>query len=939
MSATGAVGREELLARAWKQLRDDHSVVVTGPAGAGKSTVLDALARRAADAGDRVLRCAPVEAETGLPFLALIDLLAGLDGDPAWAQLTPSWQASLAAVRHGAVPPGDQAQQLVIRLAARQLCRVVARRRPLLLVIDDLQWLDPASEQVLAFIARRVGDAPVRALVSQRSASAAAAGTVAAAPLTADPDRPDGALASPHAPPVCPPPVHQLSLPPLSLAVLRELLIDQLGVVPPPATLRRIHATSAGNPLFALELVRALARLPQPPAPEEPLPVPDRLRGLMRERLTAVPAATQQTLLLVAAAARPTGALLRLAGRRHASAHLATAAELGIVEVSHGGVVRFTHPLLAATVYGDAPPTRRKQAHAQLAAAVTDPIERARHRARAAHGPDEAVARSLIRAAQVARRRGAPAVAAELAQAAADRTPQPARAGDRILRAAADALAAGLCDQARHLAESVLANATAPRQRVAAWLVVLDATSQALPHAEPLLAQALADAGDRPRLQAQIRVRAVTKALMEGELPRALAEADRCAQLAETAQDQDTLLRVLCMRAVAELSMGRAEVAATIGRAQQLAGELPHPPTYHGPRHLLARSYLHQDRFEEARAELTPLIAQAEAAGQVEDLAALLRNLAEVELRAGRCRPALAAAHRSLQLVEDADLSTGPVLSVAALAEAVGGDPDRARALAERGVALASADGDQFSLSRNLHALGLATLMTGETSTAVAALRRVAQIEARMGELDPTLFRWHADHVEALVADQELTEAAAALATFRPPASRLRRRSVLAALARAEAWSLLAQGDAAHAAGQLRLAAAELTGMPLEYGRTLYALGVAERRRRRRTAARTAFRDALAIFEQAGAAPWAQRTRAELAAPEPTGGGELTTIEHRIAELVTAGATNQQVASALSVSVKTVEAHLTRIYRKRGVRSRAELAGAFATEQRIKGFS
>jgi DNA-binding NarL/FixJ family response regulator len=920
-SKVALLGRDDLLGQGARLLREHHSVVVTGPAGAGKSAVVRALAARSEAAGRRVLRCSPVAAEAGLPFLSLIDLLAGLEEDPAWHELAPPWKAALAAVRDGGAPGADQARQLAIRLAVLHLCRGLARQRPVLLVVDDLQWVDSASAEVLGFVARRVGNLPVQVVAAER----VAAEPGAAAQLLE----------------LCPAPVTELPLPPLPAPVVAELLRRHTGSQLAPSLLARVHSASNGNPLIALEIARALRRLPRLPGPEEPLPVPDRLRALLRARLARLPQPAQRCLLLASAAARPTTTLLQRAGRRRATAELAAASAAGIVQVGHGGVVRFTHPLLAATVYAEAAAGQRQRAHSRLAAAVADPIERARHRALAATGPDEAIAAALIRAARLARRRGAPQVAAELALVAADRTPQPARAAGRLLHAAADALAAGHCEQARQAAEAVLAVAGTRRLRVQAWLVILDAASQALAHADPVIAQATEAAGDDPALQARIRVRVVGKALVEGRLPRALAEARRCCLLAERAGDRATLVRALCMQATAELAMGLPQLAGTLRRAQAVAdgdrlgggpagGGSVEAPLYQGPRHLLARTYLNQDRFDAARAELLPLLALAAQRGQVEDLVGLQLNLAEVELRAGRCRAALRAAHRGLELVADADLSAGPSLAVAALAEAAGGDPDRARGLAQRGVERSEADGDRFFLPRNLHALGYAALVAGDPVAAVAALRRVAEIEAGMAELDPALFRWHADLAEALVANRELAGAADVIRHARQVARRRHRGTVLAALARAEALLLLARREPAAAAGQLQAAAGQLRALPLEYARTLHALGVAERRRRRRTAAAAAFREALVVFDRAGALPWARRTLAELNHTEPAAGGGLTSIEHRIAGLVSTGATNQQVAAALSVSVKTVEAYLTRIYRKLRVRSRAELAGSFA---------
>lgn len=911
------VGRDDLLAHAWRQLRGPGSVVLTGPVGVGKSTVVEALAQRAEQAGHRLLRCAPAPADQHLPYLALIDLLSQVAEDSeCWRALADPWRRALAAVRRGGGTGVDRSRQLAIRLATLQLLRLLARSGPVLLVIDGLQWVDQPSAEVLEFVARRCHGLPVRAVGAER--------------VGCDPASVAHGLA------LCPPPVQELGVPPLPAPELARLL-REAGVELAAGLMLRVHAASGGNPWFALEIARTLRRLPHPPPAGEPLPVPDRLRALVNDRLTGLSRPVRQALLLVAAASRPSLALLRRAGRERAAAELASARASGILTADRAGIIRFTHPLLAAAVYAGASAAQRRRVHARLSTAVDDPVERVRHRGLAARGPDESIAASLMRAASVARRRGAPGLAAELALLAADRTPTPARAVNRRLRAAADALAAGRGDQARQAAESVLAVATGRRARVQAQLVILDAAGQALAHADQLITGALAAAGGDPGLQAQIRIRVVGKALLEGQLSRAHAEARHCCELADRAADRGTLLRALCLQATAELAMGLPGATGTLRRAQSIAPAGRASPLYQGPAHLLARSHLIQDRFEAARTQLLPLVARAEAWGQAEDLVGLLCNLAELELRAGRCAAALAAARRALALVRDADLSAGPCLSMVALAEATGGDPARARMLAEGGVRRSEADGDRFFLPRNLHALGYAALVEGDAATAAQALRRVAAIEATMGEVDPALFRWHADLAEALVANRELAAAAEVVGRARQAARRRGRRSVLAALARAEALCALADRRPEVAVGQLQAAAADLVLLPVEHGRTLYALGVAERRRRRHGAARAAFQAALAIFDRVGAHPWARRIRAELTHTEPVAGAGLSTIEHRIAQLVRAGASNQQVAAALSVSVKTVESYLTRIYRKLRVRSRAELAGSLAAGD-IKGF-
>lgn len=221
-----------------------------------------------------------------------------------------------------------------------------------------------------------------------------------------------------------PPDTLAFRLSPLSRAQVSALLDHRGYTGLPRSTVREIHRTSGGNPLFALELGRALAENPTPPRPGEPLPVPTSLRALVLSRLDMLPAEARRTLLVASAGARPTVALLQTAGRENAEAETAQAAELGLLATEpEGPAVRFAHPLISAALYAEAPAQERRAAHAALSTAASDPIERARHLALATTGTDPEVAARLAEAATLARDRGAPSVAASLGLLAARHTP------------------------------------------------------------------------------------------------------------------------------------------------------------------------------------------------------------------------------------------------------------------------------------------------------------------------------------------------------------------------------------------------------------------------------------------------------------------------------------------------------------------------------------
>lgn len=311
----------------------------------------------------------------------------------------------------------------------------------------------------------------------------------------------------------------------------------------------------------------------------------------------------------------------------------------------------------------------------------------------------------------------------------------------------------------------------------------------------------------------------------------------------------------------------------------------------------------------------------------------MLRSLTEVELRRGRCALGAAHARRALELTIEAGLSPGPAWYVAATAEAMRRRFARAAGYARRGIQASEEEHDQVFLSRGLYALGTVELATGEAAKAVATLRRVAALEEAQQVVDPSVLRWHGELAEALVAADDPVRAQELLDRVTPVARALGRTTVVAALDRARALCRSAQGEPEPAVLLLARTAQrfEALGLPLEQGRTLLALARVERRRRRRAPARAALAAAAEVFERAGAKPWqdlARPTPGESSAAPYPGAAALTEAEARLALLVGGGASNQEAAAKLFLSVKTVEARLTRIYQKLDVRSRAQLATA-----------
>ncbi|MFQ6145538.1 AAA family ATPase [Streptomyces seoulensis] len=950
-----AVGRDALRDTVRTHLTCSGGVLLTGPEGIGRTTLAAQLAADLGARGHRVLRCSPAPAERDTPFLGLIDLLAPV-GDDALAALAAHERAVLEAALLRTAPPAGAAPvtghaALVLRIAVRKVLARLAAAAPLLLVVDDAQWLDPPTAQILGFLARR-GDGTPPVLATLRTDGPPDTPAGSGAPLTSA--APTHAYGPDSAQDLCPRPVRRVAVPPMTAREIAELLEAHDQPPWPRPLLARLHHASGGNPRTALELGAALderVRAPgaEPPDCAEPLPVPDRLRRRVLDRADALPARARRTLVTAAAAARPTVELLRRAGRPDAAADVDTCVRHGLLTGPQGSghaTLRFRDPLIPIVLAAETPYEDWAAAHRALADASDDAVERAHHLARLAAGPDPAVAARLADAARAARRRGAPAIAARLGRLAAEHTPagQPHADVDRRLTAAEDGLAAGDLDFARQLAHEALAGADRPADRVRAWNVVIDSCGQAMAEIADVFPEAVRDARGDPALLAPLHYRMSWREWMVGgSAARAHGHAVRAAQLAARTGDRHTELMALTQQAALELFLGHPKAEATL-TAALAAPHDAHAMTHHnGPLYLKHRFHLVHDELDEAHAELRGLVYTLRQRGSADSLSQCLVGLAQVEIWRGRCRPALTVARQSLRITEEAGLSPGPAWYTLALAETAAGDLPRALAAAETAGRHSEDDDDRLFLPRALHAEGRIRLFAGQPAHAAELLRRTADLESAQGQRDPATRRWHADLAEALAAAGAPEEAEAVVTRARHQAERLARQGVLATLDRATATVTAARGDLPRAARELSAAASRLhrTGYPLEEARTRLLLARVHRRAGDEPSARRAFTDALHLYTKSGAHPWATTTRTERdrvpdtpAPPPPTPGAwteHLTPTERDVVARAAQGATNREIATALVLSVKTVEAALTRAYRKLGAKSRVQLTRLILT--------
>jgi DNA-binding CsgD family transcriptional regulator len=894
-----------------------YALVLEGEAGIGKSTLWWAGLRAARRRGQRILTCRPTGSEAQFSFAALGDLLEGVT-DVALSRLPSPQRRGLEIALLLEDAKGARPDRRAVAVALLGALRTLAEDGPVLVAVDDTPWLDRPSATALAFAARRLGEQPIGFLLARR-----ADGTDEL-PLGLEQALPEERL-------------RRIVLGPLSRMALHELLRTRLDTAFPLPILRKIEQTSGGNPYFALELGRALRRSKAEPAPGEALPVPETLSALVRERLAQLPARTREALLAASALSHPTLAHVEaaLSRRTGASAALAKAIEADVIEVELDRI-RFTHPLLASTLYSETSPARRRGLHRRLADVVADPEETARHLARAAAGPDSAVASALDTAAAAARARGAPETAAQHAQQARLLTP-PDQASEhrrRSMEAAGYHFEAGDTAGARRLMEEVVSASARGRERAAALIRLGEIhLFEDLRHAVRLFEEALTEAGADLPLRAEVEQGLAMALFMRFEdLPTAAVHARAAVALAEDLDDPAALAHALVTQSVIHGHMGERVPPELIDRALALEPSTRHLRVIRYPSWVLNQLLILADRFDAARAALMAHYQLADERGDDNSLPYIFLSLSRLELLADNW----AEASRWADEGYDVAVQTGEgpqlalLLAVRALLEARLGAVDSARAVADQTIALAERTGASSAKITGTWALGFLELSLGNPVTAHSYLGSLVEAARAAGIREPGALRFVPDEIEALIALGRLAEAECLIEWFEMRGRALERASALAACGRCRGLLLAARGDlaGAHASLEDALGQRKRVSQPFGRARSLFVLGTIQRRQKKRRVARAALEEAVAIFDRLGARLWAEKARAELAriggrAPSRL---ELTPTEERVAALVAAGYTNREAAAALFVSVKTVEWNLSKIYAKLGIHSRRELS-------------
>jgi DNA-binding CsgD family transcriptional regulator len=908
------IGRDDELASITAFLEDGTpgALLLEGEAGIGKTTLWRAGVDEARVRGQAVLTCSPGGSETEFSLSGLRDLLDNafdqIAGDLPEPQRRVLGVALLRDEQEDAAP-----QPSTVAASFLNALRALAASGPVLVAVDDLQWLDGPSAGVLEYAARRLRGEPIRLLLSAR--------TEVDSRVSLDLDRAftDGGL-------------RRMEIGPLSLGALGRVIRLQLGTDFPRQALRRLHETSGGNPLFALELVRALQRSGRTLEPGQPLPVPDNLHDLVRGRVELLPEDTQAALLAVAALAHPTVRLLELAFDDESTARLLRPAFESQVVVLSGDQVRFTHPLLASAVYADASRKSRSALHRRLAEIVSEPEERARHLALGAEEPAEEIAVELDHAVRNAAQRGAHDIAVELAELAVKLTPEAETSARqrRTIDVAEHGFASGRFTKAEQLVSQLLEELPAGPQRARALVLSVRAREENLEDCALIYERALEEARGDPALEAEIHRYLVETWIVLGDLRQATEHARLAVELTERTGDTAGLGMALADLAHIENLTARI-TPGLLERALELEQQVGGLPPWYRPSVVLGLRLMFDDRLDEARERLEHAYRDAGDQANEYARAVVQMHLVQLEIRAGEWRRAQAYADDSYAVFEESGSGNESIAAyIKALVAAHLGQAEEARHWGQRSLAASEVAGDAVFRLHVEGVLGFLDLSVGDAAAAAGWLRPLPAIYAARGYGQPNVNPVLPDLIEALVILGEPDEAGELLEQLQERGDALSSPWALVTAARCRGLLAAARGDVEGAVAELRRAVelGESLPQPLERGRTLLALGQVQRRARKRADARRALEAALATFERLGAALWADRARREIArlggrAPSRD---ELTATERQVAELVAQGKANKEVATALVVSVKTVEFHLGNVYRKLGVRSRVELA-------------
>ncbi len=892
-------------------------LAITGEPGIGKTTVWSTTVNEARQQGFRVSSARAAEAESVLAYATVADLVDGLFEGAASTvldELPTVQRIAIDRVLLSGSGDGPVTDQRMAAAAFTAIVESLAVAHPVLLAIDDVQWLDSSSRAVIAFAVRRL-KGRVGVLVTERTE-----GRGADASSWLQLSRPDG--------------VSVIRLRPMSLGGLHALLAGHLGRALPRPTMRRIHAISGGNPFFAMELARTIEK--DPSAGHQVLP--PTLAELMRQRTGHLRGPDRSVLLAAACMADPTVDVLAAATSRSVDEVVSSleAAEAETIVRIDGNRVRFDHPLLARGVYTQASTAERRRMHRTLADVEPHAEVRARHLALAASTADADTLQALDAAAGAAAARGAPAAAAELFELAIG------LGGDdpmRRFRAAASLLSAGDAVRSRVVLEPGIAAMKPGALRASALnlLAGLCVYTNGFGEATACLTTALDDAGDNRLLRVQTLLMLSFSQINDGDFTGSLAHADLAVAEADQLGIPPLTSQVLSMWLMVNCICGNGIDDAVRRRALELEDLNLNAPIVFRASANDAQLLAWLGDLDGARARMAEVRQRCEERGAESDLMFVATQSVLFEIWRADFTEAANLADEALERAEQlgGDNSLLVALTVQTAAAAYSGRERIARQMSSRALETAARCGAHRTAEVAITMLAFLEVSLGRHAEALHALDAIITAFARTPSGTEVLTAMFIpDAVESLVALDRAGEAEPLTAALERNGATLDRPWMLAVGGRCRAMILADGGDLDAADRAVRRAMAEhdRLAMPFERARTRLVFGQILRRRRHRQAAATEFDEARAEFEALGVPLWAARARAEL---DRTGTGApgtatLTTAERRVAERAAAGSSNREIAADLFVSVKTVERSLSSVYRKLGIRSRAQLFGSLS---------
>jgi DNA-binding CsgD family transcriptional regulator len=883
---------------------EPSALLIEGEPGIGKTTLWLAALELARDKGFLVLSARAAAAESVLAYTALADLLDGVPAS-AWADLPEPQRAAVDQVLVRA-DNGSSTDQRAVAAAFLSVVECLSADGPLLVAIDDLQWIDPSSMHVVAFASRRL-TGPVGILGSVRTDGGGGAWLQM--------PRPDA--------------LNRIQLHPLGIHDLHAAVSARLRRPFSRPTMGRIHEVSGGNPFYAIELARAIAD----GAPGVETTLPRTLADVVRNRINGLDPDVHEALLAASCLPSPTVELVSsatISDDERLIELLENAETKGIIAID-GNQIHFAHPLLARGVYTEAAPGQRRTMHRRLADIVDEPELRARHLALAATSGDEVTLGALDTAAESARTRGAPAAAAELVDLAIS------LGGDTVerrLRSALYHFDAGDQERAHTVLEETIEQ-LAPgdlRAEALSRLAVVRLYGDGFFEGARLLQRALSEVRFDSPLRVQILI-TLAYSLLNSNQPRASVEmAEEAVAQAERLNQPHLLGLALGMRVILRFLCGEGFDEVNLDRAVALEDPDIFTPLVFRPSVQRALLLEWTGRPEESHHVLDAVRRRCLEKGEEGELVFIAQHVVLSSIWRGDFVEAGLVAEdameRARQLGGDTPLFLANGMR-AKLAAYAGREAD-ARQAAEEAIEIGRRTGAFRLVERVVAALGFLEVSLGRYEAAMATMEPlVTSFDPASTPTELPNAAFLTDAIEALIQVGRGAEAEPLIDALERNGEHQDRAWMIAVGGRGRSMLLAARGDL-HGAGAIAaraMAEHDRLPMPFERARTLLLLGQLQRRQRKKESASASLQEALDIFERLHVPLWADRARAELVRANvgPRQSGQLTPSEQRVAELAASGMKNRDVATALFISPKTVEANLARIYRKLGIKSRAEL--------------